>query len=74
MTNILFYSLSEFFWGFVYAIFIVLPLQAFMAVTGIFSEFDIDVTIKVCAILSFANLLIIWYSVPLEIEEGDEEE
>jgi Sec-independent protein secretion pathway component TatC len=73
MTNILFYSMHEFFWGFVYAIFIVMPLQVVMMLLGATSDFDIDITIKVCAVLSFLNLMIVWYNVPLEFVDDEEE-
>lgn len=73
MTNILFFSIHEFFSGFVYAIFVVMPLQACMLILGITPDFDIDITIKVCAALSFLNLMIVWYSVPLEFVDDEEE-
>ena len=73
MTNILFYSMHEFFWGFVYAIFVVMPLQAVMMLLGATPDFDIDITIKVCAVLSFLNLMIVWYNVPLELVDDEEE-
>ena len=73
MTNILFFSIHEFFLGFVYAIFAVVPLQAIMVLSGATPDFDIDTTIKVCAVLSFLNLMIVWYNVPLEFVDDEEE-
>ena len=65
--------MHEFFWGFVYAIFMVMPLQAAMMLLGATPDFDIDITIKVCAVLSFLNLMIVWYNVPLELVDDEEE-
>jgi Sec-independent protein secretion pathway component TatC len=73
MTNILFFSIHEFFLGFVYAVFVVMPLQVVMMLLGATPDFDIDITIKVCAVLSFLNLMIVWYSVPLEFVDDEEE-
>lgn len=72
MENLLIFSIKRFTIAFINAIMFVVPLEFMGVVFGVFDSFDGGVVFITSAVLAFVQLLIILYSIDIEIQEEDE--